>query len=229
MPIIKHEALSSYLIYGSYPEIALARQNTERKLLLKDIYQSYLQKDIVDFLKIGDVSAFSKLLVVLANQNAGLLYLDKLAKVLALPRQEVKRFLTILEQTFIIKLIYPFFKNYRKEITKTTKMYFLDLGLRNFILSNFNEDLSTRQDLGALFENFYLLQLLHSDPYRLQKINFWRTTNQTEIDFIVSEGESRQAIEVKYNKTQPPKSFKTIAKYYPNIQTKLASKENFLR
>ncbi len=69
----------------------------------------------------------------------------------------------------------------------------------------------------------------HIYLFKLLKINFWRTTNQTEIDFIVTDGESQKAIEVKYNKTSRPKSFKTIAAYYPKMQTLLASKEDFLR
>ena len=88
----------------------------------------------------------------------------------------------------------------------------MDLGLRNYVINNFNAP-SLRGDLGDLFENLFLLELLHNDPYSLNKVNYWRTTNQTEIDFIVRRGDSIHAIEVKWGKSAIPKSFKTIRKY----------------
>lgn len=226
-PTTRKDALLAYLVYGSYPEAAKTHDATEKKLLIKDIYQTYLAKDIVDFLKITNADGFNKLLGLLAHQIGGLLSLDTLAKSAGIARREAETFLTALEQTFIIKLVYPFFKNYKKEITKTPKVYFLDLGLRNFIINNFSED-ETRSDMGALFENFYLLQILSRDPYRLQKLNYWRTTNQTEIDFIITRGETIEAVETKYGKAIPPKSFKTIRAYYPDMETKLVTKETIL-
>lgn len=223
-PTTRAEALDEYLIYGSYPETAKTHNAIEKKLLLKDIYQTYLSKDIVDFLKIANTTGFNKLLGLLAHQIGGLISLETLAKSAGITRKKTETFLDALEQTFIIRRIYPFFKNYKKEITKTAKVYFLDLGLRNFIINNFTE-VKTRSDIGALFENFYFLQLLSADPYRLQKINYWRTTNQTEIDFIITQGEKIVAIETKYGKETMPKSFKTIRSYYPNIETKLVTKE----
>lgn len=223
-PITRKDALTEYLVYGSYPEVAKTRGAIQKKLLIKDIYQTYLVKDIVDFLKITNTSGFNKLLGLLAHQIGGLISLDTLAKNSGLTRKDTETFLNALEQTFIIKRLYPFFKNYKKEITKTPKVYFLDLGLRNFIINNFSED-EERSDIGALFENFYFLQLLANDPYRLKKINYWRTTNQTEIDFIIAKGEALVAIETKYGKATPPKSFKTIRAYYPSIKTKLVTRE----
>jgi predicted AAA+ superfamily ATPase len=225
-PIPHKQALSEMLIYGSYPEVALERHTTEKKLLLKDIYQSYVEKDLVDFLKVRSVEAFNKLIILLANQIGNLLNIDALARTLRISRKEVEKYLFILENTFIIKRVYPFHKNYKKEITKTPKLYFMDIGLRNFVINSFNE-LSLRNDQGLLFENFYMLELLSKDPHALQKINFWRTTNQTEIDFILTQGNDLKAIEVKWNKATPPKSFKTLRKYYPGIQTELVSRHRY--
>ena len=169
----------------------------------------------------------TEMLILLANQIGCLLNIDSLSKSLRIPRNKVERYLSILEKTFIIKRIYPFYKNYKKEITKTPKIYFMDLGLRNYVVNNFN-DLPLRNDPGDLFENFCLLELLQNDPYLLNKINYWRTTNQTEIDFIVSRGDSISAIEVKWSQTALPKSFKTMHKYYPEIETRLVSKNDFI-
>ena len=117
------------------------------------------------------------------------------------------------EHTFVIKLIHPFFKNYKKEITKTPKIYSLDLGLRNFIINNFN-DVDLRNDVGELSGNFFFLKLLNKNAYGFNKINFWHTTNQTEIDFIITEPEQVKAVEVKYQRTSLPKSFQTIRRYF---------------
>ncbi len=226
-PITRDQVLAEMLIYGSYPDVSLERNITEKQLTIKDIYQSYIEKDLVEFLKIGNIDAFNRLLILLANQIGGLLNIDSLSKSLKTSRNEVEKYIFILENTFIIKRIFPFHKNYKKEITKTPKIYFRDLGLRNFVINNFN-DLSLRNDVGDLFENFCLMELLNIDPYSLNKINYWRTTNQTEIDFFVTRGDSINAIEVKWGKTVNPKSFKTIRKYYPDIKARLISKNDFL-
>ena len=177
-------------------------------------------------MKIDNITAFNNLLVLLANQIGALLNIENLAKSVKVHRNEVEKYIAILERTFIIRRIYPFFENYKKEITKTPKAYFLDLGLRNFILNNFNPP-EMRNDTGALFENFFLIELIHDDFYSFNKINFWRTTNQIEIDFIVTREDGREAIEAKWSKTTPPKSFKTIATYYPDIKTRVATKRDF--
>lgn len=227
-PTTRKDALLEYLVFGSYPEVAHTREPIQKKLLIKDIYQTYLTKDIADFLKITNTEGFNKLLVLLANQLGGILSFDALSKSVGVPRAKVETFISALEQTFIIRRVYPFFKNYKKEITKRPKLYFLDLGLRNFIINNFNP-IDTRMDKGTLFENFYLLQLIANDPYGLQKINYWRTTNQTEIDFIVGADGVSQAIEVKYKDHATPKSFKTLNTYYPSIKTKLVTEETVLK
>ena len=199
----------------------------EKKLSIKDIYQSYVEKDLVDFLRVDNIHVFNKLLILLANQIGSLLSVDRLSKSLKISRNQTERYINILENTFIIKRIYPFYRNYKKEITKTPKIYFMDLGLRNFVINNFNA-LALRNDRGDLFENFYLLELLKNDHYSLNKTNYWRTTNQTEIDFVVSTEDQTEALEVKWDKESIPKSFHTIKRYYPEIQTRVVTRKQFL-
>ncbi|MFQ5708435.1 MAG: ATP-binding protein [bacterium] len=228
-PTTRRQALEEMLIYGSYPAVAAVTQRMEKQLTVKDIYQSYVEKDLVDFLKVDNIQAFNRLLGLLANQIGSLLNIENLCKTARAGRGQIEHYLTILENTFIIRRIYPFFENYKKEITKTPKVYFMDLGLRNFALNNFSSPLDSRTDVGKLFENFYLLELIHQDILGLQKINFWRTTNQTEIDFIVTRGGRREAIEVKWGKPTPPKSFKSIKKHYPDMQTTVVSTAKFVK
>lgn len=227
-PIPREEALARMLVFGSYPEVSLESNGMDKQLALKDIYQSYVEKNLVDFLKIDNIDAFNKLLILLANQIGSLLIIDRLSNALKISRGEVEKYISVLEKTFIIKRIYPFHKNYKKEIIKTPKIYFMDLGIRNFVINSFN-DLSLRNDHGALFENFILLELLNSDWHSMNRINHWRTTNQTEIDFFVTRGNVTQAIEVKWKRDTPPKSFQTIHRYYPDIETRVVTRRGFLR
>ena len=226
-PTTRSIALEEALIYGGYPGVVLESGKLEKQLAIKDIYQSYIEKDLADFLRIDNIETFNKLLILLANQIGDLLNIENLSRTLRTPRKEIETYLTILEHTFVSKRIYPFHQNYKKEISKTPKFYLLDLGLRNFILNNFTPT-ELRPDIGSLFENFYLNELLNQDPYGLQKINFWRTTNQTEIDFITTQGQRQRAMEVKWNRESRPKSFNTLNKYYPKITPEVITKKNFL-
>jgi uncharacterized protein len=226
-PITKKDALNQMLLFGSYPKIALARTPMEKKLRIKDIYQSYIQKDLVDFLNLDKLDVYNRLLVCLANQVGDLVNIHSLSNSLRISQTDTEKYLNILENTFVCKRIYPFHKNYSKEITKTPKLYFLDLGLRNFTLNNFI-DLNLRDDAGKLFENFYFIELLANDFYGMNKINFWRTTNQTEIDFIVQGDNLFEAIEVKWKDKKIPKSFATLNTHYPEIKTKMVSAQDFL-
>lgn len=225
-PTTRKQTMEDVLIYGSYPAVAIEKNKIEKKLSIKDIYQSYIEKDLVDFLRVSNINAFNNLLILLANQIGGFLNIDSLSKSLKIPRKETERYIDILENTFIIKRVFPFYKNYKKEITKTPKIYFMDVGLRNFVINNFNE-LALRNDQGDLFENFYFLELLKNDHYLLDRVNYWRTTNQTEIDFIITKENHIEAVEVKWEKESTPKSFETIKKYYPEIETKVVAKRQF--
>ena len=225
-PITKKEAFEQILIYGSYPAVATVSEPIEKKLRIKDIFQSYIQKDVTDFLQVKKVDVYNKLLTRLATNIGDLLNIHELSKSLAAPRNEIEKYIDMLENTFICSRIYPFHKNLNKEITKTPKIYFLDLGLRNYILSAFNE-LDKREDTGKLFENFYYNELLANDFFSFNKINFWRTTNQTEIDFIVQGEDITEAIKVKWKATKSVRAFHSFQGVYPEIKTKVVQSSDF--
>jgi len=227
-PITKKDALHQILLYGAYPAIAKASGSMDKKLRIKDIFQSYVQKDLIDFIQLKYVDKYNKFLIQAAMLNGNLLNVHTLSKSLGISRNMVEEFISILEQTFICKRIYPFHNNYSKEIVKTPKLYFLDIGLRNFILNNFN-NLDLRTDVGSLFENFILTELISKDYYSLLKVNFWRTTNKTEIDFIVWGEERFEAIEVKWKSKKRPRVFTTIETLYPKIKTMVISADNYYK
>lgn len=226
--IPKETLFTEMLTYGGYPDIVKQTETSEKQHLLGDIYETYLKKDVSDFAKIEDVGAFNKLLILLASQAGNLLNSHKLADTLRISEYKIRQYMDILEGTFIIKLVSPYYENYQKEIRKTSKVYFMDLGLRNLLLKNW-DTLEMRADKGALFENAVFLEMYGKDIYKEKSYYYWRTTNQTEIDFIIRSGTSLYAIEAKYGGGTNPKSFATFRKYYPESLCKVVSPEDVYR
>jgi hypothetical protein len=118
--------------------------------------------------------------------------------------------ISILSETYIIQLIQPFYKNPKTELKKNPKIYFLDLGLRNYIINNFNL-LEKRTDIGALIENFVLLYLKNTFPDKT--INYWRTTAKAEVDFILRLDDELIPIEAKYQTFQKPKISRSLRSF----------------
>lgn len=226
-PITRAEALEQILLYGTYPAVAKAESALEKKLRIKDIYQSYIQKDLVDFLRINKLDAYNKLLIKLAHQTGDLLNIHALSNELSASRSEIEKYIDILENTYICKRIYPFSQNKGKEIVKTPKLYFMDIGLRNFILNNF-QPADLRNDIGKLFENFVFTEILAADHYGMNKLNFWRTTNQSEIDFIIQSDTETLACEVKWNTNRAIRVFESFGQRYPEIRTKIITKTDYI-
>ena len=227
-PTTKQESLNNILLFGAYPAVAKESRQIDKKLRIKDIFQAYVQKDLVDFINLKDIASFNKFLIRVAMQSGDLLNINSISNSMGISRSKIEDYLNILEDTFICKRIYPFHKNYNKEICKTPKLFFLDLGLRNFILNSFN-DLSLRTDTGSLFENFYLTEILAKDHYSMEKVNFWRTTNKTDIDFIIQNEGRLNAVEVKWSDSKRPKSFNTIESLYPEMKTHIITSDYFLK
>jgi len=208
------EHLFSFINWGGYPNVALENNILEKKEILKEIFSSYLEKDIIGFLKIRNPSNLTNLATLLSAQTGQLLNTNTLSKSLKTERKTLENYLEILEKTFVIKRIPPFFKNYRKEIVKMPKPYFLDTGLRNFSLGLF-QNLETRPDKGQLLENFIFSELLkHTED----KLHFWRTREKTEIDFVITDLHGNIIpIEVKSNlfkKPEVPRAFRNFITHY---------------
>jgi len=191
--------LNEYLIYGGYPKIVLTSGDQVKKKLLSEIYSLYVKKDIRDIGGISDVVGFNKLVGLLAGQVGGLVNEVELANSSGLSRQTVSKYLFILENTFVLKLVKPFYSNPRTELVKSPKVYFKDLGLLNAVLDNFLP-LSSRHDAGFLVENFVFLHLIKN----YDKVNFWRSKSKAEVDFIISKAGKLSAFEIKFKSFKRP-------------------------
>ena len=167
------------------------------------------------------------LLSLLALQIGGEVSVNELASVLVVNRQTVENYLEILEKLFVIFNLRGFSRNLRKEISKTSKYYFYDLGVRNAVIRNLNE-FNVRDDVGQLWENFFIMEKLKAvnDNNKPANFYFWRTYDQKEIDLVEERGGRLKAYEVKWEKKEgkTPDDFLTA---YPNSEFISVNKENF--
>ena len=179
------QRLHEYLIYGCYPEVMTATNPNEKIEYLIELRNSYLFKDILELENIQNAAKLTDLLKLLAFQIGHEVSLNELGNALGIAKQTVERYLDLLEKTFIIKKLSGFSRNLRKEVTKTSRYYFLDNGVRNALINNFNQP-DSRNDMGQLWENFCFSERLKKQEWKPLHSNnyFWRTYDQQEIDLI---------------------------------------------
>lgn len=202
-----------YALWGGYPQVVTTLDHEEKKVVLKNIYNTYFLRDVHELLALLDDYQFSKLLEALALQVGSLISYQELCQISGLSFETLKRYLSFLSKTYILDLIRPYFTNRRKEIAKNPKVYFCDTGLRNAVVDDFRP-FSRRPDVGALLENAVFMQLQRQS----MTLNYWRDKNQNEVDFILDFGEQKKAaIEVKYRFHSSGIISKAFEKMHPNI------------
>ncbi len=211
--------LEDFIIYGGYPNVVKEHNLSRKKDLLEEIYNSYIEKDIINFLRIKKPLIFGKLIKLLAYQVGQLVNMDELANSLNVERKTIEHYLDILKETFVLKEIYPFFKNLRKELIKTPKIFFWDNGFLNFSLDNF-EKFSERPDKGQLLENFVFTELAKNKEF-FNKIHYWRTLHQAEVDFVIEKRLKPWPIEVKttLRKIKIPSGLRNFIENYNPLQS----------
>ncbi|MEM3402017.1 MAG: ATP-binding protein [Candidatus Hadarchaeales archaeon] len=199
-----------YLTYGGYPAVVLANDAETKRMILKGIYDTYISKDVIEFLKFTDASKYRDTIRILAASVGGLLNYQAVGSAVQSYFKELKRILSILSETYVIILLRPFSRNPRTELRKSPKVYFFDLGLRNYVLNNFNP-LDRRADAGAMVENFVLLELMRAFP--AESLNYWRTIAKAEVDFVLRVGEKLIPIEAKYQSFAEPKISRSLRSF----------------
>ena len=205
--------MEEFIRFGGYPGVVVTDSIEDKMNLLKEIYHSYIQKDISDFLKVEDISGFNRMVQFLSAQTASLCKINEVAKNVRLSRHFIEKYLLALEETYVIAFLRPYFANLGKAIIKTPKLYFYDTGLRNAVFGEF-QPLDNRADLGALIENFVFSELIKS--VEKDRLWFYRTTTGSEIDFIFVKGNQTIPIEVKYRISGQkvyPKTFNTLSNH----------------
>ncbi|MEK7117883.1 MAG: ATP-binding protein [Patescibacteria group bacterium] len=223
----KNTLLSKTLLYGAFPKTFNLSGESDIVNYLYDYVGNYLYRDILSLGLVRKPKKVLDLLSLLALQIGGEVSINELASTLAVNRQTVENYLEVLEKLFVIFNLKGFSRNLRKEISKTSKYYFYDLGVRNAVIRNFNE-FNLRSDAGQLLENFFIMEKIKMSNNQNKPANFyfWRTYDQKEIDLIEERAGKLTAYEVKwYKKTsRTPDDFLST---YPNSEFIFVNKENF--
>lgn len=193
------EALDEFLIFGGYPEVALVDTSEKKQEILRSIFDLYIRKDFAEYVNMEKLRNANQLMRILAINNSQSANYSKYAAAAEINVQTLKNYLSILEETFIISAVRPYFVNKNKEISKLPKIYFLDNGVRNYFSGGFAPIVS-RADAGFLFEAFYVGELIKAGLVR-EEIKYWRTKNGEEVDLIIEKtGQPLLPIEIKFKK-----------------------------
>ena len=213
------------MVYGSYPDV-VTHQGDEIAIL-RELTQSYLYKDILEFDKIHKPDKLAKLLQALAYQIGSEASFNELAQLCDLDAKTIANYVTILEQAYIIFRLGSFRRNLRNELKSSRKIFFYDNGIRNAIIGNFSQ-VENRDDVGALFENYVIAECVKRKEYTGDYANswFWRNTNRQEIDYIEEKDGQLNAFELKWNpkrKCSAPLSFRNA---YPNASFTVIHHDN---
>lgn len=187
--------LEEYVVWGGYPAAVLAKNQTEKQKILEGIVEKYLLKDIQDLLHLSAKDDMERLSKLLAAQIGNMIKYEELSISAGLAHKDVKKYLDVLRGTYIAETIKPFYTNKRTELVKNPKVYFFDLGLRNFLLTDFRK-MADRQDAGAVMENYAYVLLRRLYP--MADLKYWRTKSKAEVDFIVESEGRILPIEIKY-------------------------------
>jgi predicted AAA+ superfamily ATPase len=218
--------LQHRLVYGYYPDVV--NSPGEERQLLQELSDSYLYKDILALDKIKKSEQLTRLLRALAFQIGSQVSYTELGQLCGLDNKTVEKYITILEQTFVIFRLGSYSRNLRNELKASRKIYFTDNGIRNALIADFRP-VELRDDIGKLWENFLVSERFKRNTYAESYANlwFWRTQAQQEIDYVEEQDGHLSAYEFKWNPSAKSKQPKAFAEAYPDSSFSVVSSDNF--
>jgi len=214
--------LENRLLYGYYPDIVTHPEDRQERL--NALANDNLYKDILRLEGINKPTKLEKLLQALAFQIGSQVSINELSNTIGLDNKTVEKYLSLLEQSFIIFRLPSFARNLRNELSASNKYYFYDVGIRNAIIDDFRP-INLRQDIGHLFENFIIAELQKTTLSKKQY--FWRTSQQQEVDYLIDQNGEISATEIKWNPNQNPRLPKTFVDTYQPTQISYINRENY--
>jgi predicted AAA+ superfamily ATPase len=224
--LIKEKGMLPHrMIYGYYPEIVMKQE--EEKTLLKLLANSYLYKDLLMLEQISKPVLLEKILKALALQLGSEVSYNELSQMVGADKETVEKYIDLLEKAYVVFRLPALNRNVRNEIKKGKKIYFYDCGIRNAVISNFN-DAGSRTDIGALWENFVIaerMKFLHYNDIDVTPY-FWRTTQQQEIDLVEDHHDKLVAFEFKWGKNGKVRFPQTFKDNYKGTETFVITPDN---
>jgi len=214
----KHK--QSFILYGGYPAVVLEKDTRIKEEILRNIYNTHLLREIRDLLHLAENDKLVKLLKILVLQTGNIINYTDLSQETGFSQPTLKKYLTILEQTFICQRVKPFFTNKKKELVKNPKIYFIDFGFRNACLNNFS---TQRTDVGMVQEQFVFTEFLKKD----MQLKFWQTKSKAEVDFIIEKNNKQYPLEIKtmLTKAKTTRSFMNFLQEYKPEKSFILSDE----
>lgn len=221
--------LEERLIFGSYPELFHLPGIQEKTGYLQQLVQSYLLKDILAYEGIRHSDKIVKLLRLIAFQCGAEVSYNELAGQLGISKNTVENYLDLLSKVFIVYKLGAYSTNQRKEVSKSSKWFFYDNGIRNAIVNDFRL-LALRNDTGLLWENYLIAERIKKNAYQQKNVQyyFWRNYNQQEVDLIEVENGQPTAFEFKYSPAKKVKKPAAFDAAYPEADFQVISKNNYL-
>ena len=222
------QLLESRLVYGSYPDVLTHQE--EAKDLLRTLADSYLYKDILELDEVRKPAVLQKILVAIALQLGSEVSFSEVARTVGSDPKTVERYIDLLEKCYVLYSLPGLSRNLRNELKKTRKVFFYDTGIRNAVLQNY-APMSLRGDMGALWENFFIMERIKYNAYNGRHVNyyFWRTTSQQEIDLIEESDGEFSIFEMKWNPAKASVRFpQSFMEAYSPKQAVVVTPENYL-
>ena len=215
------------LVYGSYPDVVC--NPGEEKDILSQLADSYLYKDVLQWERVKKPDKLLKLLQALAYQMGSEVNYTELAQLVGLDKETIGNYIALLEQAQVVFRLGSFSRNLRNELKFARKIYFYDNGIRNALISNYS-DISIRQDIGALWENYLVSERVKYNQYNSRYVNkyFWRTAQMQEIDYLEESDGVLSAYEFKWNPKKSAKTNLTFRRAYPNVPIITITRDNYI-
>lgn len=223
---LERRLLESRLVWGSYPEVTTSGNDARR--ILESIVGGALYKDILSFGGIRRSDILGRLVQCLALQVGSEVSYGELAAMTGLNKGTVETYIDLLEKTFVVFRLPSLARNARNEIKKGRKVYFWDNGIRNAVIGNF-APLALRTDAGALWENYLVSERRKALAYSQSAARgyFWRTTAQSEVDYVEEADGRLDAYEFKWNPSRRARLPAAYLAAYPSSSWQVVTPDTY--
>lgn len=190
------------IIRGFYP--AIIDQKISPKDYFRDYVFTYVERDVRQIVNVGDLANFQRMLILLAGRVGQLVNYSSLADDVGVSYKTINSWLSVLEASYLIFKLQPYYENFGKRVIKSPKIYFIDTGLLCYLLSvNSSKELERHYLIGSIFENFIIAEKLKeiNNTRAMAKLYFWNDNNRNEVDLIVDQGLNKEIVEIKSSQT----------------------------
>ncbi len=217
----KNVSLDQLLLLGSYP--GKYTRNINQTDFYRDYVNTYITRDVRTLQNVGNLSNFLRFMQLVAGRASQLFNANELGIAVGVDYKTIQKWLSVLEASYIVFRLEPYYENFGKRLIKSPKLYFYDTGILNYLLGiDSAKELQTHPSYGNIFENFIIAEKLKTiaNTRANEKLYFWRDNNGVEIDLLVDKGLTKDLVEIKSSQTFQPSMSSNIKKVTPIMSAK---------